>query len=518
MEGGEEGYINMGKSIIENVFSCNAKGGIHRSLNANDNVPAPKILYVSETEIVGIADPEASVEVYVNKTNCTVCQGLDHVGLVQPNNQGKWTLQINANISEIVTATQTLNGSTSEFSSCKRITESNDEPCINEITALELFVSSDACDGTEVCASTYGATDSSPLFGNPTDECYGEETAYGGTDIWFSAIIPWTGNLMIRQRAGTDIDVMMEAYSGDCFSSLKLLDCANFYLLPTHMIIKADDHGLDVGERIFFRVYDTKLDGDFNEGNVSLSAHTLPRDEADWVFCDEGGGTYPPTEFIVTFKNGIHPDTVSSYIKWMEEQGGQLSKQCSCAPNNILLWNSASYVEMEGHIRRTQGRTKADTTNYQALYNYFAGDFYPNNTQGNNPDATGDKFESDYNPTTEYIAKVGIVDTGVDPGHPALNPAIWVNPNAGAGCVKDNDDYGFDFSGSTTAPEPYDLEGHGAAVNGVFVQKLEGIQMELINSKFYSTTEGKLFDAVCGMYYQMEQECRCTQPKFWFKN
>ncbi|MFK7936080.1 MAG: hypothetical protein AB8G22_21380, partial [Saprospiraceae bacterium] len=338
MEGGTDGYINSEKKISQNIFSCNIEGGIRRLPDANENVAAPKILSVSTTEIIGTADPKALIEVYVDKSTCVSCQGERYIGNTEPDAQGKWSISVQASVGDVVSTTATLYGSTSEFSACKTIVINNDEPCVNDITALSLPMNFNPCEGQISCASTYDATDSSEQFGQPTETCYGEPTLFTGADIWFSTIVPNTGNLMIRQREGTEIDVMMELYSGNCFSSLKLLDCANFYLSPTHMVIKADNYGLDVGEQIFLRVYDTKLDGDFDEGNVALSAHELPADESKWVFCDEGGGTYPPTEFIVTFKTGIHPDTISDYIKWMEAQGAQLSKQCSCAPNEILLW------------------------------------------------------------------------------------------------------------------------------------------------------------------------------------
>jgi len=99
--------------------------------------------------------------------------------------------------------------------------------------------------------------------------------------------------------------------------------------------------------------------------------------------------------------------------------------------------------------------------------------------------------------------RVAIIDTGVDPSHPFLKNTIWNNQQiAGAGCIS-NDLIGFDYYNNSS--NPIDLDGHGTKVNGIIAQDFDpDVQLEVMNLKFHQGGIGKVFDAICAIYYAVE--------------
>ena len=110
-----------------------------------------------------------------------------------------------------------------------------------------------------------------------------------------------------------------------------------------------------------------------------------------------------------------------------------------------------------------------------------------------------------YNPSDSLASvRVAIIDTGVDPSHPYLSGAIWNNQqvNNGTTCYV-NDTLGYDFVNDT--PNPIDYDGHGTKVNGIIARDFPAdIQLELMNLKFHEFQKGKVFDAVCAIYYAVD--------------
>ena len=110
-----------------------------------------------------------------------------------------------------------------------------------------------------------------------------------------------------------------------------------------------------------------------------------------------------------------------------------------------------------------------------------------------------------YSPTDSLASvRVAIIDTGVDPNHPYLSSAIWNNQqvNAGTTCYV-NDTLGYDFVNDV--PNPIDYDGHGTKVNGIIARDFPAdIQLELMNLKFHEFQKGKVFDAVCAIYYAVD--------------
>ena len=109
-----------------------------------------------------------------------------------------------------------------------------------------------------------------------------------------------------------------------------------------------------------------------------------------------------------------------------------------------------------------------------------------------------------YSPTDSVSrVRVAIVDTGIDPGHPYLANTIWNNQQiSGAGC-HNGDIMGYDYYNDSN--NPLDVDGHGTQVNGIVAQEFNPeVQLEMMNVKFHEADKGKVFDALCGLYYAVD--------------
>ena len=99
--------------------------------------------------------------------------------------------------------------------------------------------------------------------------------------------------------------------------------------------------------------------------------------------------------------------------------------------------------------------------------------------------------------------RVAIIDTGIDPDHPYLVNTIWNNQQiSGAGC-HNGDVMGYDYYNNSNNPQ--DVDGHGTKVNGIIAKDFNpDIQLEMMNVKFHENDKGKVFDALCGLYYAVD--------------
>ena len=112
---------------------------------------------------------------------------------------------------------------------------------------------------------------------------------------------------------------------------------------------------------------------------------------------------------------------------------------------------------------------------------------------------------------TAYVAtdtvadsRVAVIDTGADITHPYLSSALWVNNQANDG---DNcyigDVNGYDFVNETGIVT--DIDGHGTRVSGIITRDFdENINLQLMNLKFHENENGKVFDAICAIYYAVD--------------
>ncbi len=134
----------------------------------------------------------------------------------------------------------------------------NDE-CAN---AIPLTVSTTTCSFTQ-----YTNAQATASAGVPAPGC----ASYSGGDVWFKAVVPATGRLVIDTQTGVMTDGGMAIYSGTC-GSLTLIECddddSNNGLMP--MI---DKSGLTPGATIYIRVWEYSND---NLGTFSICAYSPP--------------------------------------------------------------------------------------------------------------------------------------------------------------------------------------------------------------------------------------------------
>ncbi|MEM6639663.1 MAG: S8 family serine peptidase, partial [Pseudomonadota bacterium] len=141
-----------------------------------------------------------------------------------------------------------------------------------------------------------------------------------------------------------------------------------------------------------------------------------------------------------------------------------------------------------------------------------------NGTSGNlgSPDADIDALEAWPTFFGEKNVVIGVIDSGIDYGHPDLAPNLWNNPGEIADNGRDDDGNGFvdDVFGINTIDDngdPLDTHGHGTHVSGIIAARggngigVTGVMWDvsLASCKFMSDDGfGELFDALqCIEYF-----------------
>ena len=131
----------------------------------------------------------------------------------------------------------------------------NDNPCI----AIPLTV------GTGCSFSQYSNTSATSSTGVPAPGC----ASYSGGDVWFSAVVPASGQLIVNTNSGDITDGGMAIYSGTC-GALTLIECddddSNNGLMP--FISRSD---LTPGSTVFIRFWEY---GNDNNGTFSICAYS----------------------------------------------------------------------------------------------------------------------------------------------------------------------------------------------------------------------------------------------------
>lgn len=148
-----------------------------------------------------------------------------------------------------------LGGSVNFTINCPIPPLSNDEPC----NAISLSVN------TTCSYSTYTNSGATATNGVTAPGC----ANYNGGDVWFSVIVPASGQLTVDLQAGGITDSGMAFYSGTC-GTLTLLECddddsANGLMSNISMT------GLTPGQTIFVRVWEF---GNDNNGTFGICATT----------------------------------------------------------------------------------------------------------------------------------------------------------------------------------------------------------------------------------------------------
>ncbi|MCB0636508.1 MAG: T9SS type A sorting domain-containing protein [Lewinella sp.] len=157
-------------------------------------------------------------------------------------------------------------GSTTDFEIC---IEALPPPPVNDdcAGAIELTVTTSCSYATY---SNLGATGST---GVPSPGC----GSYSGGDVWFSAMVPDNGILVVDMIQGEMTDSGLAAYSGDC-GSLSLIECddddsANGFMSSLSLT------GLTPGEIIYLRVWEYGNDNQGTFGICVTSPEPLANDD-----------------------------------------------------------------------------------------------------------------------------------------------------------------------------------------------------------------------------------------------
>jgi len=349
-------------------------------------------------------------------------------------------------------------------------------------------VSYDPCNLSYVHGSNDGATDSRPFSGEPSAACF--NTYYGG-DVWYQVNgIPSSGNLLIKIDADAPLDLVVEAYYGSCENQLVPVGCTDFQ--KESFLLLTD---LPAGAPLYIRVWDNKNDA---IGRFKLAVQWVPQNLKMLELCDEFGGKYPANQFIVYFNENAGESEYSELEQFLVDNWDFVDmKECDCGPEYMQLWviDESEIALLDDARKGSRQKAGVDT----AEYNFTIED-YLTDDQSDYPEPR----EPNYRPDgVEMNVKVAIIDSGVDDEHSALQEALWKNEDDTGDCVA-GAEIGYDFANDT--PLPTDLDGHGTAVNGIFLLDYPSdIQLELMNLKFYEGV-GYVFDAVCAMHFAMNKK------------
>lgn len=144
------------------------------------------------------------------------------------------------------------------FSLCvySPVPPSNDEPC----DAIPLSV------GTACNYSQYSNADATGSLNVPVPGC----ASYSGGDVWFSLVVPASGNIVINTNTGTVLDGGMAIYSGSC-NSLSLIVCDDDGS-PNGAMPMITRTGLTPGSTVYVRFWEY---GNNNNGTFSICAYSL---------------------------------------------------------------------------------------------------------------------------------------------------------------------------------------------------------------------------------------------------
>ncbi len=522
---GVAGITSYCSSCADNTYSgnriyCNQSKGIENI--GNGGIPAPIITSNTGSSISGTAVPFSDIQLFNEPSNCgTPCQGYDFLGIAVADASGNWALSDFYYTGKITATATDGNGNTSEFSACF----SPDE-CID---AIALPIETIECINTYIDLQTDDAT-SSP---EPLNDCI-NFAPNGARDIWAKAMVPSTGALMVQLQAATStIDAMVEVYTGSC-TSLNFIKCDSLFTashaFPVDQLIP--------NTMVYFRIFDQF---DINTGVVSIGLRELPTTPSEWTLCYDAVEDRKANEFIIQYTTDATPAEILAIENELIAAGAQLVDECNCSYKPLQLWEASDPIEVEERRKISRSKAKADTTSY----NFIVGDqicqepFYSSQTVyfPGNPGETGIVLSLDYYTTANCTqsgifeslpaspynpmawtkrVNVAVIDTGVEDTHDYIENAIWNNPesNDSDNCVT-NDLIGYDFKNKDATPD--DVDGHGTSMNGVIAGNFPNdIKLDLMNVKFIENEKSTLFEAVCAMYYAIDNGAKVMNLSWGF--
>lgn len=222
---------------------------------------------------------------------------------------------------------------------------------------------------------------------------------------------------------------------------------------------------------------------------------------------------------IVLIASAVSPERADSLRDYLKKKNFVKADSCACT-EKLELWRYAGVGDADviDVVKNPPHGTSGVGLNY-----HTAVDPRLNPLKGKN-----DSSKKNVIDTTAPVVKIAIVDTGVDislPNEslPFTDPQSYLFPflleKTKHLCkAVPYTPFGLNVSNITT-PLPADLNGHGTQVNGIIAgyppqagsnkapECDKSVRFELLNIRFTrgDTKSGNLFDAVCGLYYALEQ-------------
>ncbi|MFT5244286.1 MAG: hypothetical protein ACI8QQ_002224 [Psychroserpens sp.] len=135
---------------------------------------------------------------------------------------------------------------------------SNDDPC----NAIPLAVNN-TCN-----FATYTNANATATTGVPAPGC----AFYSGGDVWFTALVPASGTLIVDTDTGVITDSGMAFYSGAACTSLTLIECDDDGSPYGALMSSITRTGLTPGQTIYIRVWEY---GNNNNGTFDICATTV---------------------------------------------------------------------------------------------------------------------------------------------------------------------------------------------------------------------------------------------------
>lgn len=362
---------------------------------------------------------------------------------------------------------------------------------------------------SKVCGTTFASINFSGI--NPTSTNINSCDPTPPPDLWIHFNIPLGSNqnIMIRERSGTTITALAEvlyknncapADGGCCDLAVSIGNCYSFTDAPNAIILENMPSG-DYYVRVWDSLYATT-------GLFNVSAHKLPINLSDWVFCDESTGEgdgYVANQLIIEPATDFDPAIFNPDFFEV--------KSCACTDPPLLLYEASDYSAfLEGQIT-AKNSTCVEGTGLNFITPPLREPFSANCDPSFY--CTPINQYKPINPTSK--ARIAIVDTGINIDHEAFENALWSNMeiNDSDNCVA-NDIFGYDFKNEQGTPT--DTDGHGTWVAGTVAEEFpDNIQLEIISTKFYDQNEGTLFDALCGMHYAIDEGASTIVTSWGFK-
>ncbi|PKP04735.1 MAG: hypothetical protein CVU11_03220 [Bacteroidetes bacterium HGW-Bacteroidetes-6] len=190
----------------------------------------------------------------------------------------------------------------------------NDDPC--GATPLTVTATCSYTNSTNACAG--GSTNPAPSCGS-----------YSGGDVWFTAVVPGSGNIAFDTQTGVVLDGSMAVYSGPNCNSLTLIECdaddSDNGLMPKIVLT-----GQAPGSTIWIRFWEAGNDNNGTFGICAYEPPAIPSCVTNPAAGDHCGEAVPICNF-----NGYCGNTSATYD--MDSPGNLGTLFCGSLDNNSWL-------------------------------------------------------------------------------------------------------------------------------------------------------------------------------------